>query len=469
MAVAIAPNVAQDLPAFPQMPTGNQSDPNAVMYQPTGAAVKTVTITNNLTEPIYPILEGQNSKGAQYDKNDKGINQEYRVYVGYSQGGTNFFGLLPGQSITVPIPQAIWDSGRLDIVADTPETAQTFLSSGLPFNYSPSAATNVEPITGTDGVLFLYHDATPKGIGADAPSQLVEWSVRDKSVTPDVGTSVDYDLSYLDHMYLPVAVEATPGPGHPGKVGYIGTTLTGAQFQSTLQKFVSGSLLNGYFGGQGWPEYDLGTSNPNDPIKIPGGYNILELSAATSAYNINSPMLTSSQQTSVTPAANNNYAAQAITDLFFSWAKFYQQMWADQAKYHPTGTEIKASPELKQFLSTAADSIQAQDGVQTFPIRYDATGKHDLAHAEAFATLVWKAMWAFSSDTESVSTAKRFITSTGTIGAVSVPGFSADQARLRRGPECPRRDRSPAGRWAIDARRRPGHSPEGQHLSDRWK
>ena len=312
-------------------------------------------------------------------------------------------------------------------MADTPETAQTFLSSGLPFNYSPSAATCVEPIPGTDGVLFLYHDATPKGIGADAPSQLVEWSVRDKSVTPDVGTSVDYDLSYLDHMYLPVAVEAIPGTGHPDKVGYIGTTLTGAQFQSTLQKFVSGSLLNGYFGGQGWPEYNLGTTNPNDPIKIPGGYNVLELSAATSAYNINSPMLTSSQQTSVTPAANNNYAAQAITDLFFSWAKFYQQMWADQAKYHPPGTEIKASPELKQFLSTAADSIQAQDGVQTFPIRYDATGKYDLAHAEAFATLVWKAIWAFSSDTESVSTAKRFITSTGTIGTVSVPGFSADQ------------------------------------------
>ena len=56
-------------------------------------------------------------------------------------------------------------------------------------------------------------------------------------------------------------------------------------------------------------------------------------------------MLTSSQQTSVTPAANNNDAAQAITDLFFSWAKFDQQMWADQAKYHPPGTEIKASPE----------------------------------------------------------------------------------------------------------------------------
>ena len=231
--------------------------------------------------PDLSDTRGAEQQGRQDDKNDKGINQEYRVYVGYSQGGTNYFGLLPGQSITVPIPQAIWDSGRLDIVADTPETAQTFLSSGLPFNYSPSAATNVEPITGTDGVLFLYHDATPKGIGADAPSQLVEWSVRDKSVTPDVGTSVDYDLSYLDHMYLPVAVEANPGPGHPGKAGYIGTTLTGAQFQSTLQKFVSGSLLNGYFGGQGWPEYDLGTSNPNDPIKIPGGYNILELTPPT--------------------------------------------------------------------------------------------------------------------------------------------------------------------------------------------
>ncbi len=201
-----------------------------------------------------------------------------------------------------------------------------------------------------------------------------------------------------------------------------------ANMQSTLQKFVNGSLLNGYFGGQGWPQYDLGSTNPNDPIKIPGGYNIFALSASTSSYNINVPMLTSSQQTSVTPAANNNYAAQAITNLFFSWANFYQQMWADPAKYHPPGKEIPAAPgsTLAQFMIPAAgnpDSIQAQDNVQPFQIRYNATGKYDLAHAEAFATLVWKAFWTFSQDTTSVSPAARFITSKATLTANTNPAY----------------------------------------------
>ena len=124
-------SIVQDVPAFPQMPTGTTTDPGVVMHQ--SNREKTVKITNATSATIYPILEGENSKGALYDTFDTPPNQEYRVYVGYSQGGVNYFGLQAGQSITVRIPQAIWDSGRLNIVANTPELAQTFESSGTPF------------------------------------------------------------------------------------------------------------------------------------------------------------------------------------------------------------------------------------------------------------------------------------------------------------------------------------------------
>ena len=36
-------------------------------------------------------------------------------------------------------------------------------------------------------------------------------------------------------------------------------------------------------------------------------------------------MLTSSQQTGVLPGNGGNYAVNAITDLFFSWARFYEE------------------------------------------------------------------------------------------------------------------------------------------------
>ena len=48
------------------------------------------------------------------------IVQEYRGYIGYrSADGKDYLGLLPGQSITVNVPLAFWDAGRLIISTDS--------------------------------------------------------------------------------------------------------------------------------------------------------------------------------------------------------------------------------------------------------------------------------------------------------------------------------------------------------------
>lgn len=97
---------------------------------------KTVTITNNSTKVVYPFFydanSGQSPKGhdfpgmGSYDPYDP-YNQGYRGYIGYTGSeGKEYFGLLPGQTITVPVPLVFWDSGRLYIATDSAD----FLGNG---------------------------------------------------------------------------------------------------------------------------------------------------------------------------------------------------------------------------------------------------------------------------------------------------------------------------------------------------
>ena len=228
-------------PAWTLMPTPNsQGDENAVMHVTT--LQKAITITNNTnTDPtprwIYPILRATNENsyaGGPYDTNDPAL-KEYRIYVGYTAtDGHTYAGLPPGATITFNIPEALWDGGTMQLVTDTPETEQKFWSSGNPFNYdSSSAATTYLQTLSNDGALLLYRGPTPAGIADAAAAQLTEFTIRDASQSqqgkPMLDTSVDVDISYLNAMYLPVAMEAVLQPGVP-EAGYIGTTSSVANF-----------------------------------------------------------------------------------------------------------------------------------------------------------------------------------------------------------------------------------------------
>ena len=71
---------------------------------------KTLRITNNTGQTVYPIMRDPNSntiKGSKtiglYDPYDP-ANKEYRGYIGYEQGGQYYFGLKKGESILVSVP-----------------------------------------------------------------------------------------------------------------------------------------------------------------------------------------------------------------------------------------------------------------------------------------------------------------------------------------------------------------------------
>lgn len=117
----------------------------------TGTYQKTITITNNSpTQTIYAFLEGQVSRQAvspyggtgAFDPYDSS-NQEYRGYIGYTDGKTNFAGLPPLSAITITVPLSFWDSGRIIFSTDG---ADQFATYGGPDGGSPP------------GAPFYYHD-----------------------------------------------------------------------------------------------------------------------------------------------------------------------------------------------------------------------------------------------------------------------------------------------------------------------
>ncbi len=132
--------------AFPGPFVGSMSD---VFYDgATGQYAKTITITNNSPDTIYPFLEGENSRAAvgpysetaAFDPYDP-VNQEYRGYIGYTDGGVSYLGLPSQATITVTVPLVFWDSGRFIVSTDGADQFATYGGDashnppGAPFNF----------------------------------------------------------------------------------------------------------------------------------------------------------------------------------------------------------------------------------------------------------------------------------------------------------------------------------------------
>ncbi len=338
----------------PLMPTGTTFDPNpAAPNSPTnqvlvygtdkdGTAVpmKTLSITNNTPNTVYPIMRDQNATVCPenqalglYDPYDT-PKREYRGYIGYQ--GTDkkyYYGLKRNQTILVSIPLVFWDAARMGI--ETGGGGQYLLNNETKLpnplrNDSNAARTIAKSVAGPgvidNGVVMWYRSDTPTLAVApadDTEDQLVEWTVRDhvylsnpkvtektkgtngKSQIPDnqLVTLINYDVSNVDSLYLPVAMEALDvwvvpqgaGEGEdanrngwkPGSdaepYGWTGSTKDANFLQPLIGKFIAdgttaqpNSLLGQYFGGKGWPYYNFPgvETDKKMMIKIPSGANI---------------------------------------------------------------------------------------------------------------------------------------------------------------------------------------------------
>jgi hypothetical protein len=321
----------------PLMPTGTQFDPNpaapgsltnrqvltyGVDSDGTTVPLKTLRITNNTAQTVYPIIRDPNSntiKGSTtiglYDPYDP-ANKEYRGYIGYEAGGKYYFGLKKGQSILVSVPLVFWNGARIGIGTD----GQYLTPSGLPnpLRYDPNghrAIANAKTSGDTikNGVVMWYRAEIAQAPNDDTEDQLAEWTIRDHGylVNPKITaktngeipdnqlvTLINYDVSNVDNLYLPLAMEATDvwvvpqksgtgptpnrtswGPGsNPDIYGWTGAINTIDFLQTRIREFTADNnqLLGQYFGSKGWPFYNIPnpTNDPDAPLKIPSGANV---------------------------------------------------------------------------------------------------------------------------------------------------------------------------------------------------
>ncbi len=288
-------------PDLPELFVGNAQQPKP--------PAKLITIYNNSANTtIYPILEDANNVPSNspttslYDPYDN-ITQEYRGYIGYADGKKDYLGLPAGKSITIEVPLVFWNGGTLQLATTDPlqdNDIWTYRKGSTQYTTPSSTET-------PNGRVMWYHSKNAAGlaenINESAPTQLAEWSIRDKYLgTMTTGSQiaasekpanpfVNYDVSYVDNLMLPVAFEApsTSPPNHFNLSmanGWLGSNLQIGTMQDTVKAFTSttpgtnNALLGTYFGGRGYDQY----FNPNAATqgrKIPAGYNAFANSALT--------------------------------------------------------------------------------------------------------------------------------------------------------------------------------------------
>ncbi len=218
------------------------------------------------------------------------------------------------------MPLVFWNAGRVEIATDGSDLIPSSNSAPNPFNYFATnpdgtstarfAAPAIGP-AGTDGIVMWYHAEVPEEPALDAPLQLTEMTLRDPYLASlptaqYIASSqeqelINYDLSYVDSMILPVALEAAtvsgPNATPANAVGWTGASLNSSQLQTAIQNFTSDNpAVNGlgqYFAGNGYPSFNLPDETVSG-VMIPSGMNVIALGAyynVRSSYNNNEYML----------------------------------------------------------------------------------------------------------------------------------------------------------------------------------
>ena len=287
--------------------------------------LKTLRITNNTERTVFPIMRDPNAKTLAenspvglYDPYDP-AHKEYRGYIGYEQGGKYYFGLKKGESIIVRLPLVFWNGARIGIGTDGRYLTPTVLPN--PLEYDPNSQRSITTACGNlscrgetipNGVVMWYRAEVSKAPKDDSEDQLAEWTIRDhvylvndditrrtNNLIPDnqLVTLINYDVSNVDNLYLPLAMAANDvwvlpqksGQGEhanrccwkpgsdPDVYGWTGADTTNGSLQTQIQAFTRDRnlLLGHYFKDtKGWPFYNIPNPNPDAAKKIPSGANV---------------------------------------------------------------------------------------------------------------------------------------------------------------------------------------------------
>ncbi len=381
---------------------------------------KTLRITNNAANTVYPMMRSPNTgtiRGndtvAVYDPYDP-ANKEYRGYIGYAEGGKYYFGLKPGQSILVSIPLVFWNGARIFVGTDS-----TYLTATVdpnPQHYHADSHRSIAPAetsgdTIPNGVVMWYrYDGNPEDPAHDSVDQLAEWTIRDHAYLsnpqitarsnneiPDnqLLTLINYDVSNVESVYLPLALATNdtwvvPQGTDPGKAtnparpnltggwsagsvpdvfGWTGAINTIDFLQTRIREFTAANntLLGQYFGGKGWPYYNIpgAVTDPNVPIKIPSGANIFPQSPRNinggdrSSYDSLKYLLSSggTEKISETIAAEGDQSGLAPNQVRLSQNEPASKIAFVQVGQVATANTVNTNPIPAGTSVTAADNL----------------------------------------------------------------------------------------------------------------
>ncbi|WP_442593718.1 hypothetical protein ACSBPU_20460 [Parapusillimonas sp. JC17] len=344
-------------PPVSQKVTCKDFDFNDVTVEP-----KSITVQNNSNGTIYPVLATSKNavnqwlQGCFRSTDPYPTDYVYKLYVNQGEG------IPPGGSVTITLPLysklsedryiTWWNGGRV-VLADRSERL---------LGSEDTALTTPDTVIcegqGTECSLSTY--SSPVQFPENVYAQLSEYTFGD-SVIP-AGESVrllkpdnvGYNISYVDHVYMPVGL----GPKDNPYIGYSGSVQSQAYFRNKLGAFLAD---NATAAGNGWPVYNLSA------LKLPGGYNIFAQRSGTLPPSDNVPVKPTEgfpPVLTVMKCINDGCTDEERRNLHFGQAvQRMQNLWGSCVDWTPeenaapyvTDTSVACPAEMRENMKVVKD------------------------------------------------------------------------------------------------------------------
>jgi hypothetical protein len=334
------------------------------------ACTKEIRVWNNTSDTIYVVLQGsiQKTDALNCPLNGKGggdvwlqaalgdtstchtVHHDYYVYVNPKTGiaRNSFVSInLPWWSKRTPGADDVyidwWRGGRISIFDDQVALNDSYAK----LKGNPQVAmVPTSPVMSCKNVAnnkclkneLQIFEVTPKAaISAHTPFQLNEYTFADVAiVSPDgktggqfIGFNQNYNVSNVDQVYLPIAIEPVR---EPADIGYMGTTTAVDKFKTQLQAF-TGADVNPTNPTK-WPIYNNPAVRgqpvyPKAGIRVPSTLAVFNFYMNPSVFKVGNKNVPE-----IVPAK----PPQLIADIMTQWtacttsgqgcpqAKFYQEI-----------------------------------------------------------------------------------------------------------------------------------------------
>jgi hypothetical protein len=249
---------------------------------------KVITFYNNTNHPVFVVIQAgiQNPDPwlqALFNDNTRSYAETHysRAYIDPVNG------IPPGSHVSVTVPwysqlrndtdtYVDWYNGGRVVIFDSKQALDAAHAADLQHPLSTIANSPIVTCDTCEQPLRIYKDSV--AFKETIPLQLVEYTFADVLTPPGrtpfiEGLNINYNISYLDQIYLPVALapcRTEPCNGTDSRaIGYLGTIQKLEDFRASLRTF---STM------EGWPRY---TCRPPDQClddasrpRLPGAYNV---------------------------------------------------------------------------------------------------------------------------------------------------------------------------------------------------